>query len=103
MERATDRFDRHGESAVLIGRMIPALRSIISIPAGLAGMALSRVLFFSALGTLVWTAALAAAGYLLERVSGYLNPVSSVVFGGLAIWYAYRVATFGKKSSRQAH
>jgi membrane protein DedA with SNARE-associated domain len=52
----------------------------------------------TALGSLLWTALLAVAGYYLEhmfeRVSDYLNPISNVVFGGLFIWYVWRVATF---------
>lgn len=104
VERAVDRFDRHGAVAVLVGRIIPALRSVISVPAGIAHMPLSKFLFFSSLGTAVWTAALAVSGYLLEgryeRVEKFLNPVSSTVFAALVVWYVYRVVTFGESSGR---
>lgn len=72
---------------MFVGRLIPGLRSVISVAAGLARMDLGTFLFFSALGTTIWTAALAAAGYILEgqyeRVSTYLNPISNVVFAAL--------------------
>ena len=63
---------------MLVGRLIPAVRTLISVPAGVAGMALMRFLTYSALGTALWAALLAAAGYLLEdqyqKVDDYLNP-----------------------------
>jgi membrane protein DedA with SNARE-associated domain len=55
-------------------------------------------LLWSALGALLWISILAGAGYLLqgqyEQVSEWLNPVSNVVFGGLAVWYLCRVIRF---------
>jgi membrane protein DedA with SNARE-associated domain len=105
VEHAVDRFQRHGATAVFLGRLVPALRSVISIPAGIARMDVTSFLLFSALGTSIWTAALAGAGYMLEgqyeRVSTYLNPVSNLAFGALAAWYAYRVITFGKQRSKR--
>jgi len=98
VDQATDWFRRHCGLAVLTGRMIPAIRSLISVPAGIAGMPLARFLAYSALGTAAWTALLAGAGYLLEdqyrQVQGWLNPVSNVIFAGMAAWYVYRVVTF---------
>jgi membrane protein DedA with SNARE-associated domain len=59
---------------------------------------ISTFLLWSSLGTALWTLLLTSAGYLLqsqyERVSEWLNPVSNVIFAGLAIWYAYRVIRF---------
>ena len=98
VDQATGWFRRHCGLAVLTGRMIPAIRSLISVPAGIAGMPLARFLAYSALGTAAWTALLAGAGYLLEdqyrQVQGWLNPVSNVIFAGMAAWYVYRVVTF---------
>src|SRR3546814_7518020 len=55
IDQACAWFDHHGGKAVFIGRLVPALRTLISVPAGIAGMDLLRFLFFTALGTLVWT------------------------------------------------
>jgi membrane protein DedA with SNARE-associated domain len=97
-------FNRHCGTAVLVGRLIPAIRSLISVPAGVAGMTLPRFLVYSATGTALWTALLAAAGYLLEdqyqRVGEYLNPVSNVILGLLVLAYLYRVVTFRGRGAR---
>lgn len=65
LDRAEQWFRRHGGKAVLIGRLIPTMRSVISIPAGLTGMHLAPFLLYSAIGTAVWTTILAYAGRLL--------------------------------------
>jgi membrane protein DedA with SNARE-associated domain len=100
VKRARDWFERHGAAAILVGRLVPAIRSVISLPAGIARMPLPSFLALSAVGTAIWTSFLVGAGYLLESqydvVADYLNPVSNVVFAGLVLWYLWRVATFGK-------
>lgn len=84
--------------AVFIGRLVPAIRTLISVPAGVAEMGQGLFLLYTTLGTALWTAFLAGAGYLLEggyeAVQGWVNPVSNVVVAVLVVWYAYRVATF---------
>lgn len=104
VDRTCAWFDSHGGKAVLIGRMVPAVRTLISVPAGIAGMSLSKLLVYSALGTAGWTTLLAGAGYLLEsqyqRVAAWVNPVSNAVLAILLLWYLYRVATFRKRSPR---
>lgn len=98
IDRADAWFDRHGAKAVALGRLIPAVRSLISVPAGVTRMPLARFLAWTALGTALWTLLLAGAGYLLQSryglVADYLNPLSNVVFGVLVLWYLYRVVTF---------
>ena len=102
VDQASAWFEQHGGIAVLIGRLVPAVRTLFSVPAGLAAMPPLKFLTYSALGTGIWTAFLTAAGYLLEdqhqRVAGWLNPVSNVVIGVLVLWYLYRVATFGGRA-----
>jgi membrane protein DedA with SNARE-associated domain len=63
LDRATAWFDRHGGKAVLIGRLLPVVRTFISLPAGIAGMPALRFGIYTTIGCLPWTAALAVAGY----------------------------------------
>jgi membrane protein DedA with SNARE-associated domain len=101
IDHARDWFDRHCGGAVFFGRLVPAIRTLISVPAGIAEMSLPRFLLYSTLGTALWTAALAIAGYLLEQqhqvVGDYLNPVSNTVIGAILVWYVYRLLTFGRR------
>lgn len=91
-------FDRHGGAAVFVGRMIPAIRTLISVPAGIARMPLGRYLAFTTLGSLLWTLVLTSAGLLLEsqydRVADFVDPVSKVVVVVVVAVYLYRVVTW---------
>ena len=91
-------FNRHCGKAVLIGRLIPAIRTLISVPAGIACMNLGRFLLFSAIGTVLWSGLLAAAGYVLEsqytRVADYMDPVSMIVIAVIVLGYLYRLVTY---------
>jgi membrane protein DedA with SNARE-associated domain len=94
IDKANRWFYRHGTKAVLFGRLVPGVRTLISLPAGLSGMRLGSFLVYSTIGTLVWTTALTYAGYILgdhyEKVDEYLAPVSKIVLGilvvGFGIW-----------------
>lgn len=98
IDRVDHWFDRHSGKAVLLGRLVPALRTLISVPAGVFGMGLPRFLLFTTLGTAFWTTLLAVAGYLLEgqyrMVAGYLNPVTNIIVGLVVVAYLFRVATW---------
>jgi membrane protein DedA with SNARE-associated domain len=89
VDRAQTWFERRGGAAVFIGRLVPGVRTFISLPAGFAGMALGPFLLYSAAGTLIWTAALAYAGVVLRAnftlVGDYIGMVSNVVLGVLAL------------------
>jgi membrane protein DedA with SNARE-associated domain len=95
IDRAKRWFERHGALAVFVCRFVPGVRSLISIPAGLDRMRLLPFLFYSGAGLGVWTALLAALGYILgrsfRRVEDYLNPVSYVILGGILLLYIWRV------------
>ena len=101
IDRAQGWFDRHGGLAVMIGRLIPTVRTSISVPAGVARMNWGVFCIFSAIGTAVWTAVLTAAGYVLEdnydAVSAWLNPVSTAVVVLLVAAYLWRVATYRRR------
>ncbi len=94
-------FARHGAGAVLIGRMIPTVRTFVSVPAGVARMPLLRFTFYTTLGSAFWVTLLTVAGYLLESqyeaVSGIVNPVATLVVVGLVGWYLWRVATYRRR------
>lgn len=101
VDRACTWFRRHGGKAVFLGRLVPAVRTLISIPAGIAAMPLVPFLVYSAAGTVLWTTLLGLAGYALgdqyQQVSGYVGPVSNAVIASLVAWYLYRVATFRRR------
>ena len=96
VDRAIAWFKRHDKAATFFGRMIPGVRTLISVPAGLAGMGLARFLIYTTGGSAIWNAALIAAGYLLEAnydlVEAWLNPVTNIVIAGIVIAYLWRVA-----------
>ena len=89
---------RFGGIVVGVGRMLPTVRSIVSVPAGLLHMRLRTFFVWSTIGTAGWTGALAAAGHLLGEHSRdlgrYIGPVSMAVLGAMALGYVYRVATW---------
>jgi membrane protein DedA with SNARE-associated domain len=95
LDRSKNWFDQHGERAVLICRLVPALRSLISIPAGIVRMHLASFLCYTAIGAGLWTALLTYAGYLLganfEEIGKYLNPASYIVLGAILVMYLKRV------------
>ncbi|PPS41563.1 DedA family protein [Chroococcidiopsis sp. TS-821] len=82
-------FARHGGKAVFICRLVPGVRTLISLPAGIGGMHLVPFLLYSTLGTLLWVGLLTYLGYVLgdnyELVDEYLAPVSKIVVVTLVI------------------
>ena len=70
VQNAEKYFDRHGAVSTFIGRLVPAVRQLISIPAGLARMGLGRFVLYTSLGAGVWNAILAALGYYMASIPG---------------------------------
>ncbi|MGX1309729.1 membrane protein DedA with SNARE-associated domain [Amorphus suaedae] len=91
-------FDRHGGKTVLLGRLLPAVRTLISVPAAVSGMSWPRFLLYTSIGTTIWSTALACAGFWLGNnyglVAEWLAPVSTGIVVLLVAGYLYRVVTF---------
>jgi membrane protein DedA with SNARE-associated domain len=83
IDQANAWFTRHGAKAVLLGRLVPGVRTLISLPAGINAMPLGRFLIYSTIGTTLWVALLTGLGYGLgnhyDQVEHYLGPVSKLV------------------------
>jgi membrane protein DedA with SNARE-associated domain len=97
-------FAQYGGGIVGVGRVIPTVRSLISVPAGLVRMNVRTFLFYTTLGTFVWTMGLAVAGYLLgtrfDEIDRVLGPLSTaVIVIGFAV-YLWRVLTWNRRKSR---
>ena len=117
LERACEVFNKYGAATTFVCRMVPAIRQLISIPAGIARMPLGSFTLFTALGAGVWTAILAFVGYGLGKTAGditYLELCTKgkemaaahlpFVIGGalvlIALYFlASRLAMGGKRSA----
>jgi membrane protein DedA with SNARE-associated domain len=102
LDRTEAFFRRHGEISTLIGRLLPVVRHLISIPAGVSRMSLSRFIFFTALGAGVWCAILTYLGWIIGRhgeqveaaIGGYVHhtlmtyilPGILVLLAGYVLW-----------------
>jgi len=98
VDRADRWFDRHGAPAIMLARVVPVVRILISVPAGVFAMDLRQFILFTALGDAMWNGMLVSAGYLLrsryDQVAHYLNPVSAVVLTIVTATYVVRIATW---------
>jgi membrane protein DedA with SNARE-associated domain len=106
LERAQAWFEDHGRIAVLIGRLTPFVRSLVSIPAGVTRMPLLTFTVYTAIGSALWNAVLIGAGWLLgaswSHVQEYQQYVAYAVFATLGLvisWFAWR--RLGTFSSRE--
>lgn len=88
LDRSLRVFDRYGDSIILFGRLVPMVRSLVSLPAGMNRMPLGRFLFFTTLGTSLWTGLLAYVGMALgenwESLLGYVKQYEQVTLITLA-------------------
>lgn len=98
-------FRRHGRSAVFFGRLIPGVRSLISLPAGAAEMPLGQFLVYTTAGTALWNALLIGGGYALgsqwDSVSAYADVFDKVVIGAVVLAVALLVVRQVRKRRAQ--
>ena len=101
VEKAERLFGRFGSLIVFFGRLLPTIRSIVSIPAGLLRMRLRSFLLWSTVGTVAWTSVLAIAGYWLgsefDNVERVVGPVSSGIIALIVLAYIWRQLTWRKR------
>lgn len=109
VRKAEDYFDRHGAVSTFVGRLIPAVRQLISIPAGLSRMNIGKFILYTGLGAGVWNIVLASLGYWLgtvvpreqlyakvEQYNDYLTYVGigiGLVCIGIILWNAFKPRT----------
>jgi len=100
IDKSVEWFHRHGGKTILLGRMVPGVRTLISVPAGLTRMPFGTFILYTTIGTAVWTTSLATTGYFLAQsyvaVTSWLNPISEVLIWALVVIYLYRVITFNR-------
>ena len=106
VERAYRWFDRHGRAAVFFARVVPGVRSLISLPAGSSGMRLGPYLLYTTLGAGIWTTGLAYGGMLLgdqyQRLSRLLSQATLVGAVLLLLFVAWWVVQRLKESQRES-
>ena len=106
LDRSKQWFERRGVASVFIGRLIPGVRTLISVPAGFSDMPLWEFLLPSAAGTLLWTAGLTYAGNLLghnyAEVKGYVGIVSWAFLAIVVLLYVRRqIQHFLRRGARE--
>jgi membrane protein DedA with SNARE-associated domain len=101
VEHAESYFNRHGRSSTFIGRLIPGIRHLISIPAGLAKMDVKKFILYTALGSGIWHIILAVLSYYLysqqDLLMKYMNELSYTFLGLGAVFVVYLVVKYRKK------
>ena len=105
IDKSTRWFNRYGNKAVLFGRLVPGVRTLISLPAGLSEMPIVPFLIYSTLGTTAWVMLLTFLGYVLgdhyELVEQYLDPVSKIVLVVLIVAFVVWVVRKRQQAERR--
>lgn len=106
VEKAETYFNEHGKISTFVGRLIPAIRQLISIPAGLSKMHFGQFLLYTFLGAFIWNSVLATLGYLaggnkdlINEYSHELSVAILVLLGAVVLYYAakYLIALAKRK------
>lgn len=109
LEKSQRWFDRYGQRTVFFTRMLPFVRTFISLPAGIAGMPLGKFVMFTFLGCLPWDIGLLYFGYRLgdqwKAVENYIHPISIVlaviVVAAALIWFLRRIRDRSSGNARE--
>ena len=102
LNKVEDFFRRHGSFSTFFGRLIPMIRQLISIPAGLARMNLIKFTIYTGLGAAIWVIVLAMLGYILgqnqELISQYLHNIIAATLALIAVAAVIYIKIYKKKS-----
>lgn len=94
-------FDKYGYWTVLIGRMVPVVRSLISIPAGMSNMRFGLFMLFTVIGTLIWNSILITVGVILGEswhdITSFMDLYSDIVYFFLAVIFAILLYLYFRK------
>lgn len=106
VKRAEAWFERHQGLATFLGRLMPGVRSLISVPAGMAGMPPMLFLAYTVAGSVLWTIALTAAGYMLadayQQASEAIGPVGTILLASAVVFVVARYFVRRRRDSRAA-
>ncbi|MEP0914424.1 DedA family protein [Leptolyngbya sp. GB1-A1] len=98
-------FNKYGGAVVLFGRLVPGIRTLISVPAGFEEMPWLKFLLYSTIGTICWNVLLTYAGFLLGQnyhlIEKYLGPISTIVLIGLLLFFGIWLIKRKKKKKGQ--
>lgn len=104
LARAEKWFVRHGAISVFLGRLVPLVRTLISVPAGVTRMPVAPFLLYTTIGSALWTTGLAMGGWILQQqfreIERYLGVVSWAVIGIVILAYVIRVIQLRRASRR---
>lgn len=110
IRKAEDYFNNHGKVSTFVGRLIPGIRQLISIPAGLARMHFGSFLLYTFLGAFLWNSVLALLGYIAhgqaDLINRYSHELSVIILALLAIpvvYFVVKKVVKTKKSPKQTH
>lgn len=102
LDKMEDFFKKHGAISTFTGRLIPGIRQLISIPAGLSKMNLKVFIFYTSLGALIWSIILVALGYLIgenqELIKEYLSQIVAITLLTVAIIIAFYIYSHKRKN-----
>jgi len=102
VEKAEAYFRKNGNISTLIGRLVPGIRQLISLPAGLVSMNMKNFIIYTVIGSTIWNIVLALLGYFFysqkERLELYYHEISYVMLGLGALYFGYLIYNGFKKT-----